>query len=444
MRRLKNEQGYALLVVLLTISIIFSVAGLLASKSITSAKQINSTDEYVRLIDLAEMGTTNARVRIEQSVANQLEDDILRDTYELDTGFDLKNYLIAINQHVLNDVGSTKSVNFGDERGHQYKVDIDGSLDTDGKSLIYTVNSVGLNSDKEEYRLKYNVVIKGSLDGGLSESGSGGSTDLTEIRTKIESERDIASNYIVSYWPVEYTEYYKDGEVYQNDITVKGSEEFNGNTYIGGNGLTVSNADPVVVKGSLFTQNNTSISDSNMIVNGYMYANNLPMTNSTLKVIGNLDVKNEITINPSNKDNVELEVSGSVLTSKINLSNNAEVNIGGSLIMDGASKIDGDMTVGGNAEFNSNFDSMKGNLIIKGNAKFADINFNGGGLKGKIIVEGKLDKESAFYNKNLSIIRKITDYSQTTDDGYIYYFDRESGDSEEGIVVIQEDIEYIG
>ena len=66
MKNLKNEKGYALVIVLLTITIMFPLGAMLLFANTNSARQLQNTEEYNASVAMAEMGIVFANAKIEQ------------------------------------------------------------------------------------------------------------------------------------------------------------------------------------------------------------------------------------------------------------------------------------------------------------------------------------------------------------------------------------------
>lgn len=64
----KEENGYALIITLLVIVIIFLFASMLMSSVLTSRKQFNKSEERIQMIDIAEMGVTHYATMIENEI----------------------------------------------------------------------------------------------------------------------------------------------------------------------------------------------------------------------------------------------------------------------------------------------------------------------------------------------------------------------------------------
>ncbi|MBT2644688.1 hypothetical protein J7I80_20940 [Bacillus sp. ISL-41] len=186
MRVLKNDEGYALLTVLLVMIIFMSMGMTLFAHSYNSTKQNNIVEDNNQSVALAEMGITyyqtairNAYVTNKQPVDNQVESQLLSDFNNKKArpeGYygDLAISLMfeAILRH-LNTVSSTKSMD--NQPGASFSI-VDLSVEKVAEGINITYSSKGVEGDqKAMLGAELKIPIKGLETSRNPGSGSGGS-----------------------------------------------------------------------------------------------------------------------------------------------------------------------------------------------------------------------------------------------------------------------------
>lgn len=454
----RNEKGYALLVVLLTITIIFSVSAVLASKTITSAKQIDYTDEYTRSIDLAEMGATYARTSIETSLQPSLDEavaNIDKDSYKDSNGdLDMSAYQSAVADdfatNVINTVNSDEkhNVNYG---VNQYTTNVSlGGIDTVSDSTIvnFHVNSIGnanINDVESEYPVEFNLAVTlsgyttdgtGGDSGGESSGGGFGDgypdesvfTDFYKNPPYIYEEVTGGIN--------SYYENKQEGEqidsstpsgdtFYHNGFTIKGNIQdvtFDGNIGINSE-MTLNSLDSFTVNGTFYEGNMLQVYnvgkvnkdgdiEGGVVIDDFALINRLDMNNSVFTVHDNLDIGNPWgTASMDLNGNSVLNVDGSLRVGNISVGPNALVNVGGDALLKG----------------NINSPGIQGNMVIKGDASYYGP-INSSDVKGKVIVYGGY---TGTINDKVKLMGEGSTPDDCEDDGYIYVLNgyTEGGDS---------------
>lgn len=439
----RNEKGYALLVVLLTITIIFSVSAVLASKTITSAKQIDYTDEYTRSIDLAEMGATYARTSIETSLQPSLDEAIAnidKDSYKDSNGdLNLSDYQGAVadefSTNVITTVNSSEkhNVSYGI---NQYTTNVSlGGIDTADNSTIVTfhVNSTGdadINDVDSEYPVEFNLVVTllGNLTGESGGSSSEGSS-TGDLVLGIPDE-NIFKDYYTSH-PIYNWDYVgydgnsynqkhisdnnPSGGYYQNGIFFDNG--INDVTFTGDVGITGSQTfkdfENLTFENSLYSGNKITTNNSNVTVNGFA-------------TLGDGIILENNSIFTAN-DNLDLGVAGWGSSAELQVKDDSTLNVNGNLRVGNISltsstskvNVDGDTIIKGN------INSMSGEMNLKGNASYyGPLN----GFSGKIIVYGAYDGTK---NDKVKLMEPGSTPEDCVDDGYLYVLNgyTEGGDS---------------
>lgn len=424
MNKYFTEKGYALIVVLLTITMIFSVAGVLGMQAITSAKQINYSDDYVRLIDLAEMGSTYANASIDKSLTKfviaELEDPTnVQDRNNDGTVSDDEKtyYLETIVSNAANSVVSEVSTTEdGITVDEDSKFRVDVSIEsTSASEVVFNVTSIG---DNDEFTYPIYYTITASVNGSdvttdvkpVSCNNGSAEVVIDDNSFNTTSEFDNAKNEIsdggLSYIDVPGT--------ISSDISFPTCTNHNSSLDIS-NGANVNyegsvkvsstanidSGSTITVNGNYYGPNGTIFGESddpNKVVgyfNGYTYMNNLTMNNNVnVEVNSNMQVDNQLTI----KDGATLTVKNSLLTQNFQ-GNNYDYN----------------MNIGGNYLVSSNFSQNNGAISVNGDFTSPSANIDGGTMTiygdmnvqnslnlngGQVVVYGDLNLDTNFMYNN--------------------------------------------
>lgn len=479
MGKYSNERGYALLIVLLTITIIFSISAVLASKSITSAKQIDYTDEYTRSIDMAEMGATYVGVSFRKALIPSWDavKNTPKDIY-LDSNGKLTNskgYFTEIATKFGNEIQNTvNSGSVSDTIGeNHYETEIISRPDkieftNDANNIIlylpFNVTSVGYIGTTS-YPIKYNLEI--TLTGKIEEDGSfsGGSVSFG-----VPSESD-------------FNAFYGENNIY--DYSFYGSNQFNGSNSItsdspsGGyysNGIKFSNdietatingdvgtnisisfnhVENLTVNGSLFTGNSQTLNNANLTVNGFTSVNGLILNNNSNFTVnkgkddstGYLDVYNynpyyagpsALMVNSSSN----LVVNGNLRTGNVEVKNGSTLTVNGDSIFKGNfNNTDGIVDINGSAILEGDLSGLSGVLRIDGNLTYTLPYLNS--FRGKVFVYG--DYTGIEDSSKVVHVPEGQTELECTDSGKIYVFNGETSSSEGGkpnYNLEQNEIEY--
>ena len=74
---MKNEKGYALVTVLLTVVLIVTVSSVLMSSVLSSRKLVNISEEEMQAIDLAEMGVKHIETELKKISQGEDKDNLV-------------------------------------------------------------------------------------------------------------------------------------------------------------------------------------------------------------------------------------------------------------------------------------------------------------------------------------------------------------------------------
>lgn len=416
MNKYFNEKGYALIVVLLTITMIFSVAGVLGMQAITSAKQINYSDDYVRLIDLAEMGSTYANSAIDKSLTESIESALESTTDITDLNGDgsisddekeayIQNQISDAANKVVSNVSTTISV----EEDNQYNVSVVVESITDN-TVVFGITSTGENGENA-YPIYYKITA--TIDGTdistsvepVSCSNGIADVEIEDGTYSSVSQFDNAKNQI-SNSQLSYTDV--PGDI-SSDITFPTCTNHNSGLNVsGGANVTYEGSakvtstanfgtgSEITVNGNFYAPNGANFSESSAgYFNGYSYFNNLTLNkNSEVNVLGNVQVDNNFTL----QDGAVMKVKESLMTQ--NFQNNDSDYV---------------MKIAGNYIVSSNFSQKNGSIQVNGDFTTPNANIDGGDMTiygdmnvqnglnlngGKVVVYGDLNVDSNFLNNN--------------------------------------------
>lgn len=409
-----NEKGYALLIVLLTITIIFTVSSVLISGSISSAKQINFTDEFTRSVDLAEMGSTVAKASFYKTA-----DDIKADTNfitsdmleEVDTDGDgskekivnttkflnkvqseLDDSLVLVKNSDLNNDGSL-------DTGDNYTLEAVSTIDSKDSKITYNIKSNGL-AGETNHLIEFNIVVMTTPPGESStgtveifddtddfnKAGSG----LSDTWSASSIYENNKSNYTLT--NSDSTLVVDDSVAFSNGLKIDSSLSditFNKPVAVNGSPGPVfgesgsSSRDKVTINNSFYATPGPTFINADVIINGFSSTQGLYFDSSNATINNNIDIFN----------------------SPLDLKNNAKVEINGSV------KTSSNLNVGNGSE-----------LIIHGNAFLPDnINVSDSGI---VIIYGKMSGNNNHMNNNKTKYKLISSPDQA-ELGKINYFDRE-------------------
>lgn len=466
-----NEKGYALVVVLLTISIIFSISAVLTSKTITSAKQISYTNDYIRLIDLAEMGATYAKVDIEktlkESIANRLDDTSIIEDIDGDgttTDLEKENYLneiiISASKDVEDKVSTTRNV----LDSNKYQVEVN-TLEANKSKVIFGVNSTG-NDGNESYPVQYEIIATITLGDVSTEIGPVScDTDSTKVSLD-DSNYDEPSDFstsrnTITQGGLDYTTPTEnnlgtqtiDKCVNYSPLTVGNGEkvDFNGSVQVYGSGADFKQGSSVTVNGNFFSQNNVTFNQSSTgIFRDFASMMKLDMKNgSTVMVDDNLDIYDSLSMD---KDSY-LVVTKSLLAQNFQSNSDYKVEVGGNFLATSNFDAYGDITVhedvvasnakikNGNMLVGGDFDGKLGveggTITVNHDLNVSELNMN----KGNFIVYGDFNPTGNFnFNGGYGVVYgKIKDTSKIQSNKLETFDDPNKSDFKEGYIY-----QYVG
>lgn len=472
MKKYINEKGYALLVVLLTISIIFSVSAVLATKTITSAKQINSTDEYVRLIDLAEMGTMYAKIGVEESLKESITQNLNDPSIVEDidnngkvTEEETSKYMDTVVDKAADNVVKEISGSITIDSTNNYQVELE-KLTADKSGASFSIKSIG-NDGENSYPIQYS--IEATITGGeVSTSVEAVSCDTDSVKVNLDdsvytapSDFSTARGEITDY-NLDYTNATENTlntqtidtcTSYENSLTVNNGErvDFNGSTKVSGSGADFKNGSMVTVNGNFYSQNDVKFNNSSTgIFRDFTSMMKLDMKNSSnVMVDDNLDIydsllmdtdshlvvaKSLLTQNFNNGNNYKVDVGGNYFATS-NLDVNGDVIVRGDVIASNGKISDGQMLVGGNYDGRLNVNG--GNIVINGDLDASELSLD----KGSMIVYGEFNPVGNFnFNGGYGVVYgTIKDKNKIQSNKLKQFDDPNKSDFEKGYIY-----EYIG
>lgn len=416
MKNKLDEKGYALLIVLLTITIIFSVSSMLISGSISSAKQINFTDEFTRSVDLAEMGSTIAKASFYKAADDITTNTnfITNDMYEekdidgdgsrekvVNTSKFLAKVQTELDYSILKVQSSDLNSDGLADSGDRYSLTASSTVDDANLKITYVIQSDGL-AGNTNHLINFNIVVRATppSEGESSWGIFDDSGDFDNGGYLIDADSDSA--YTGSFGPgsnltgsgsieIGGSPYYQNNlsiDSNLTDITFTGNLGIKGGTVEFGNAPS-SSRDSILFNGSFYSDNGAKFTNSDIIMNGYSMTKGLTIDSSKLTVNNNLFVK---------------EGALEIKNSYFNAENKTTVEILGSLFSGANTKV-----------------SENSELIIRGNAILSDnIEVSS---SGKIIIYGKMSGNTNHKNNNPTKYKLITSEDQA-DFGKINYFDR--------------------
>lgn len=444
----KNEKGFALLIVLLTITIISSVSAVLASKTISSAKQVKSADSYVRLIDLAEMGTTYTSKAIEKSltenIAKQLDGSTVKE--DLDDDGEISDYEKTTYENYLDSVVNKAAIEVESEvstpsdgvevDGHsKYSVNVEKET-ASHSGVKFKVESTGYNK-KHKYPIIYNV------NATISDLGTVEVPDSNHEIETVSCDPTGNSDLVENDYFIEQKEF-ADARAKVNDSTFDYEENDNNNIKLESEtigacvnykrGFTVKNGETVTFNGSVKATDSNIVYDngSKVFVHGNYYApQGLEIKNSALGVFDNFASMMKINMKNGSEvwagDNLEIYDS-------LNMDSDSTLTVTKSLFTQNYSDSkDTNVYVGGNWISSSNFSHKGGNIVVNGDFSAPNINMDGGDMTiygdfnpsgnfnmngGKVVVYGDITNETYLnnnYNANNLFSSKIIKFDKLSE-----------------------------
>lgn len=477
MKILRNERGYALALVLVTITLIFSFGAVLISKNIGSSKRINSTESYHLPVALAEMGVTYAHKAINQTLTDITPELVTKHTKD---SFNHEEFL----DDVANTVAQTVT-----ENGHRimegesaFLVTVEGERQEDN-SILFTVESAGTDG-KGTYPITVQMRVgnegvlessggnSGGNDGNSNGGGSGESSETGDSNDSsiqfFENLNQFTEKVIEFPTNVTYDVLQNNGVTFTEDTAITKSTKYNNGININSKGITLdfgadiyiqndlnfhNNAAKMNVYGNISTGNiNNAIGSTLNIKNYAEFRNGLNLQNTTLAVGENVKINGSVRLNSMNSVKVDGELNSE---NAVEISNSNDVTIGGFTRINGLTMNNSEAVIKNNFHSRGNLSiasnsrlivhgSMNLNdfsvaagteLIIYGDAIFSG-NITGNSIRGKIIVYGDVGATPSVSNQLNNIINNgtlqfVNSLDECVDERRIYVLRGSAGNSPE-------------
>ena len=187
MRIFKNEQGYALVIVLLTITLIFPLGALLIFANTTSSRQLRMTENYHQSIAMAEMGVIFANAKIEHLIESKLPTALTRYESRVDSRIQIYRFLATEIER------NFPIIRTHDNQAYRIK-EMEATATIDGIELIFS----SLGKAEKEYLITKEKIIASNLaylsvaDDG-NEGGVPDPSDIPPPRDHFESFQTVSS-----------------------------------------------------------------------------------------------------------------------------------------------------------------------------------------------------------------------------------------------------------
>lgn len=362
-----NETGFALVTVLLTISIFMLIALSFMGKSTNSAKQNNVIEEHAQTTALAEMGSIYYKEKIINNFNIIVESNVIENN--------VKNNLVQ------NSNPNNIPVVIYQVLGKELIENLEEEMQQVNTVSSYHINNIKHSEDTEvisdldkvEYRINFDSTGKVSKN--------------EEILKKIQAELIFDfSDWIalISMKPTEGEE----GSSIVEDISDPGNLEVCKNVTDFKNIKCQINNDKTYNTNQLIFNNSTYKVIGNLTINGNM---NNDVKDSTLFITGDFSTNNF-----NSNSNVKIRVGGDAYFNKNINGNGSNLSIyivGNGTFSSGLQLRDGSSVyVGRAASFNGNINTFENSVIyVNSDAKFKGINM---GTNATICVNGYLTAQS--------------------------------------------------
>ncbi|WP_240374710.1 type II secretion system protein [Bacillus piscicola] len=404
MKRFDNR-GAALLIVLLTITIIGIFSTVIISVVLSASHQTDKIEASMQARDLAEMGVEAYRTNVSAELR-----DIIKDVKDApDNAEDTKAEILT--KICSNTISQKKKFNITESADdEEFKFDVrttgfrnetNESIDcTNYKKLRLNYRSIGTaktdSADTKEIITGFIALNVGNFSGG----GSGGSQDDRVFHSESEFDTIIDPSYpkIPADIPYEKTSQEEIPCETLPNLEVTDDAEFSTCTYDIKGSLLVHDDATLLNKGSLTIEDHATFKDDGEFLNNTVlnigknaifdetaFQNNAEMSigghasfgeeadfyQNTKSSIGkNAIFRDSITMH----QNSELYVGRNFYTrNELTVKNNALLTIDGSVKLDGeVSTKKGTIIINGNAFFNQPISNKNGRICIKGRAEFTD------------------------------------------------------------------------
>lgn len=327
---MKNEKGYALVTVLLTVVLIVTVSSVLMSSVLSSRKLVNISEEEMQAIDLAEMGVKHFTSELE---------DILSEINSTPEKYPNKN---NIDETIIEQLNNKFSNEFTVNNNEKYKYKVkDINKSRENNNINFTFTSTGEVNNGTRLQKKD---ITGNLSILVHPANSDENIfDDPKLKDKLcktgekESYEITYDNKVYTVYPSGFTvdKTTIDGNIITCglDIQLKNNESGNGNngkgnSGKGNNGNGNDESKHITFNGDLISLGNFNIfiqkNHYSVTINGNANLDYLSTINQggKLTVNGNAKFEN-LTIHQSGK----LTIGGNAIFNSLELKNSASVEI---------------------------------------------------------------------------------------------------------------------
>ncbi|WML47369.1 hypothetical protein RCG23_18160 [Neobacillus sp. PS3-34] len=229
---MKNEKGYTLLIVLITITIILIFGMSLSGMVLSSRYQFNKTDNRNKATDLAEMGITYYKAVTNRIVAAANTTASLNST---STTYD-SNFKSALKAYTEMKTGYIKLMTV--ESDKTYKINFMNIDESNPNKLVVNFNSFG-NAGKETVNLTGSITIQ-KLSGKLRIG-----------QTKpVQSSYSIVETNLIDLWAQNKSATYNSSTYFTNYIHIQGNRTLlvNGDAYFVSE-VSYQGAADIIIKG---------------------------------------------------------------------------------------------------------------------------------------------------------------------------------------------------
>ena len=408
----KNEKGYALVFVLLTIALLMPLSVVLIHQNVNSSRQLYSTESYNSAIALAEMGM----IRAEAEIRNQLDSfdmDVIREgNPDLDQASEAE-IVQTIADSIIRNIGED-GIHFINENA-AYKVNLTVSSAT-ASEIIFAIQSIGRTD--LDYEINAEIILETNLSMGSPEEnnpeedsnngadetpGGGGSGDfvdpdnfLSYSQLLTEIERNILPLHIDRNHtlPNQMNHHITDSvqltsilnlgsgatlHATRNIFAIHGINVSGPTIHIEGDleargNFTWTNQSYGRIDGGIVSTNGMNLTQSRLTVGDEMaIRGNSTITQSDVVIGNRIANTNTVTLNSStvsfNNDggmnSLIIENNSTMRTKNFHVNNNFEVNGNSQLVVDGSFNING---------WTGNLNNSE--LIVQGHMRFSTLNLN--------------------------------------------------------------------
>lgn len=340
---LKNERGYTLVLVLLMITLMFTLGALLINKDISLSKQVASTEKYHRSVSLAEEGTTYAKASIQHTLET-IDIDSMMTTVEQSSGsMSEEEIAVHVNEEIAQAVMNNmpeKQVALEDD---SFTINVElKNVEVD--EIIFAIQSTG-KAEREytitaEIVIATEVIIDSSGEGTGGQGGTSGDYDDPHGFADWEiTSDDIIASIILPEIPhnqtggtLSGTHIFDGATGFDNAVTLTSGTLFTVNDSLRISGIfTANGADEINIKETAEVRGAVNITDVSTFNIGShaTFAGGPNLTNSVLHIGGNLNAQGSITL-----DSSTLDITGSLrIPSGTTIKNGSVLTVGEEMAM---------------------------------------------------------------------------------------------------------------